>query len=526
MKNVHRTYVSINDALPDLARHVLAGDEVGSRLGERVLERLHQTITLTEPWRRYCLVPGRKANVAAQIAETMWVLSGRDDVEWLANYLPRAKDFSDDGRTWRGAYGPRLRNFGAPDDHRQGTDQLAHVLQLLREDPTTRRAVIQIYDPRVDTAPGKDVPCNNWISFQSRLGLLHMHVAIRSNDLFWGWSGINAFEWSALQEILAGMLGIGVGQITFSISSLHAYDRHWKRLRGLGELTGQAELADGNGTFDAPRFADDKGVANMHIAALDMELARWMRAEQAMRQAPDFAAAQRVVEGYYGNPMFHSWLAVLAIWWHGADPQALGSLTLAQALLHSPKRKRPAPPELQQVLQRSPATPALQGQVVRGWRDHVESVVQLHETKHAAYGDSWKRRGEQLGILANVARKADRLGSTDEYETALDTAVDLFVYLVKYQLWLEDQRDGTTYSDGHEKVGVRLRSRLMDAAYADSPGTTAREQGNVVNRNLERAPFASAWGDYSLQGKLGIINQLVGQAAQLVLATWAEGQQA
>lgn len=524
MKNVHRTYVSINDALPDLARHVLAGDEVGSRLGERVLERLHQTVTLSEPWRRYCLVPGRKANVAAQIAETMWVLSGRDDVEWLANYLPRAKDFSDDGRTWRGAYGPRLRSWGGD------VDQLAHVLQLLREDPTTRRAVIQIYDPRVDTSPGKDVPCNNWISFQSRLGLLHMHVAIRSNDLFWGWSGINAFEWSALQEILAGMLGIGVGQITFSISSLHAYDRHWKRLRGLADHAAPAELAPGNGTFDAPRFADDKGVVGQALQALDDELEHWMAAEQAMRQAPDFAAAQRVVEGYSGNPMFHSWLAVLAIWWHGADPRGLGSTTLSLALQHSPQRKRPDQQARNvqrnaQRLEKAVGAPWVQGKVMDAWRDYVETVVQLHETKHAAYGDSWKRRGEQLGILANVARKADRLGSTDEYETALDTAVDLFVYLVKYQLWLEDQRDGTSHSDGHQKVGTRLRSRLMDAAYSGNPGTTAQEQATVINRSLERAPFAQAWADYTLQGKLGIVNQLVGQAAQLVLATWAEGQQ-
>lgn len=520
MKNVHRTYVSINDALPDLARHVLAGDEVGSRLGERVLEQLHQTITLAEPWRRYCLVPGRKANVAAQIAETMWVLSGRDDVEWLANYLPRAKDFSDDGRTWRGAYGPRLRSWGQQTDAArwQHVDQLAHVLQLLREDPTTRRAVIQIYDPSADALPGKDVPCNNWISFQSRLGLLHMHVAIRSNDLFWGWSGINAFEWSALQEILAGMLGIGVGQITFSISSLHAYDRHWKRLRSLGEVTSHPELAAGNGAFDAPRFADDKGVAGMPITALDAELARWMDAEQAMRQAPDFAAAGRVVDGYHGNPMFHSWLAVLAIWWHGADPSELVSTTLQQALQHSPQRKRPD--------QQAPAAQhGQQGRAMDAWRDYVETVVKLHETKHAAYGDSWKRRGEQLGILANVARKADRLGATDEYETALDTAVDLFVYLVKYHLWLEDQCDGTSYSDGHEKVGERLRIRLLDAAYGGSPRTPAQEQATMINRNLERAPFATVWADYTLQGKLGAINQLAGQAAQLVLATWAEGQQ-
>lgn len=66
--------------------------------------------------------------------------------------------------------------------------------------------------------------------------------------------------------------------------------------------------------------------------------------------------------------------------------------------------------------------------------DHY--VADLHAQKHAAYGDSWKRRGEMLGILANVARKVDRLGVTDDNETAADTAIDLLVYLVKYRLWL------------------------------------------------------------------------------------------
>ena len=68
----------------------------------------------------------------------------------------------------------------------------------------------------------------------------------------------------------------------------------------------------------------------------------------------------------------------------------------------------------------------------------VEFVAQLHREKHAAYGDSWKKRGEMLGIMANIARKMDRLGVAGGGDTAADTAIDLLVYLIKYRLWIAE----------------------------------------------------------------------------------------
>jgi hypothetical protein len=38
-----------------------------------------------------------------------------------------------------------------------------------------------------------------------------------------------------------------------------------------------------------------------------------------------------------------------------------------------------------------------------------EAVTWLHRAKDAAYRDAWKRRGEVISILANIARKVDRL---------------------------------------------------------------------------------------------------------------------
>ena len=49
---MHHRYLNVNDALPELAGHVLKGDEVGTRTGNRALERLHETVTLLEPWMR------------------------------------------------------------------------------------------------------------------------------------------------------------------------------------------------------------------------------------------------------------------------------------------------------------------------------------------------------------------------------------------------------------------------------------------------------------------------------------------
>jgi len=213
--NEKYTFRTTSEALPFICSRLLdIGDEVGSRNG-RVKELLNTTIVIEEPTRREMLSINRKANVFAQIAETMWVLAGRNDIEWLSAYLPRAKDYSDDGKTWRGAYGPRLRGGYF------GFDQLMHVVDLLEGDPLSRRAVIAIYEPTTDANPGKDIPCNDFLQFQSRLGKLHLTVTVRSNDLMWGWSGINAFEWSTIQEIVASLLGLKVGTLTFNIGNLH-----------------------------------------------------------------------------------------------------------------------------------------------------------------------------------------------------------------------------------------------------------------------------------------------------------------
>lgn len=79
------------------------------------------------------------------------------------------------------------------------------------------------------------------------------------------------------------------------------------------------------------------------------------------------------------------------------------------------------------------------------------AIIQLHARKSAAYGSSWKRRGEQIGVMANIARKVDRLElvvggvTTTVDETLFDTVVDLLVYCIKYQTYLADIDDRAAF---------------------------------------------------------------------------------
>lgn len=418
---MNHVYRDATEALPHLLHRVMdMGHDTDSRNG-KCREIMMQQVTLTNPFPFEITTTGRNGSLPAQIAETMWILAGRDDVDWLSNYLPRAKDYSDDGKTWHGAYGPRLRKW-APDENGWGTDQLAHVVDLLKDDPTTRRAVMQIYNPSEDSFSAdvkrKDIPCNNWIHFLPRDGKLYAHVAIRSNDLMWGWSGINHFEWAAIQHIVAGLVGMEQGALTFSISSLHLYEPHWDKAKSI--LNSWDVEEERGKRFTVANDTFDPAAAGHSVSGLDALVGQWFEVEALIRSNGPSKQVEYTI-GRFPDAMMRGWLRVLYSWWHGVTPgPGYGTnSSLGYALAHSPKRK------VASVIL-PPVEPG----------SFTEFVSVLHEEKHAVYGDSWMKRGEMLGIMANLARKVDRLGVGGAGDTAADTAIDLLCYSMKYRLWL------------------------------------------------------------------------------------------
>lgn len=497
-RNAARAFVA------ELAEIRSTGHAVRVR-GMRTHELLARTVTLENPMERFITVPGRRNDVFATIAETMWVLAGRNDMEYLARYLGRALQFSDDQATWRGGYGPRLRNW-------DGVDQVDEIRKLLHSDAESRRAVAVLFDPARDFAETLDVPCNNWLHFLLRDGRIDLNVTVRSNDILWGFSGINTFEWSVLHEMMAFWLGVRVGHAAFFISSLHLYDERNEQadraLAGYAGATGYEEAWVG-ARFETPwtEFA----------AVLD----RWFDLEARLASGEDCHA--EIAD--FPDPLLRQFLQAIAIKWAitaGADEarqrelvDELGHSDIAFALHEQLFR------DSAQLL--SPAASAL------NWIDLRESVIALHRSKDAAYGDSWKKRGELISIAANLARKIDRVnqvvdGAAAGRETLLDTAVDLLVYAVKYQTFLADQSAEvatTIFANGGERFsegpdGFEVLMRVRDGA--GKVGTVHAEAANASTAFDELDAFLQLHPQGKWLDKLAFAERLVAIALRLVVA--------
>ena len=207
------------------------GTEIhSSRLGQ-VHEILHVAITIKEPRQRWVVSREPAVNPAFAIAEAVWMLTGRNDARFL-NYFNRAlPKFAGHGSCYHGAYGFRLRrHFGDPQNGR--LDQLERVYHALRNVPDSRQAIMQIWDCRVDlpdldgSPADEDIPCNVLAMLKVRDGALHWTQVMRSNDLFLGLP-YNIVQFTMLQEVLAGWLGVRVGPYNVVIDSLHVYVDRW-----------------------------------------------------------------------------------------------------------------------------------------------------------------------------------------------------------------------------------------------------------------------------------------------------------
>jgi thymidylate synthase len=156
-----------------------------------------------------------KGTIFSCLGEFLWYVSCSNDSSQMEYYLSRYKNFAEDDGTIWGAYGPRI--FGGE------RSQYEVVIDTLRNKPSSRQAVIQLFD-RVDIEEyHKDVPCTCSLQFLQRDGALHLIAHMRSNDAYWGLPH-DIFAFTMIQEIAANELGYRLGSYKHLVGSLHLYD--------------------------------------------------------------------------------------------------------------------------------------------------------------------------------------------------------------------------------------------------------------------------------------------------------------
>jgi len=170
-------------------------------------------------------VPSRGLSYKFMAAEAFWILDGDDRVISIAPYNSRIKDFSDDGRLFFGAYGPKIKA------------QLPYVVEKLLIDRDSRQAGLTIW--RESPPETKDVPCTVAIFFNIRDSKLNANVFMRSSDV---WLGVpyDVFNFSMLSHLVCGLLNnqlspencVSPGKLYLTAASSHLYESNLIDARG------------------------------------------------------------------------------------------------------------------------------------------------------------------------------------------------------------------------------------------------------------------------------------------------------
>ena len=203
--------------------------EQGSR-GGSTTEILHAAFSVSDPRQRWVISRQPAINPAFALAEIVWIMAGRRDLEFLKFWNSQLPKYVGDGPDLHGAYGYRLRRHF-------GFDQLERAFRALQNNPETRQVTLQIWDARYDLPADDgrpsddDIPCNTSSMLKVREGKLEWLQTLRSNDMFLGLPH-NFVQFTSLQEIFAGWLGIECGSYNQLSDSLHIYEENAPNVLG------------------------------------------------------------------------------------------------------------------------------------------------------------------------------------------------------------------------------------------------------------------------------------------------------
>jgi hypothetical protein len=213
---------NVNDAYPDGLWYLKINGNVEESRNGRVIVAPNPVVNVYHnPRERVLFDSVRDANPFFHFFESLWMLAGRQDVDYVAQFVSRMRDYSEDGVILEGAYGYRWR-------HKFGYDQITWVIDHLHNEPESRRAVITMWDPSYDIAYGsKDLPCNTQVyvslNYRNTEPEVDISVCCRSNDAIWGCYGANVVHMSFLQEYIACALKMNVGRYTQFSHNFHVY---------------------------------------------------------------------------------------------------------------------------------------------------------------------------------------------------------------------------------------------------------------------------------------------------------------
>lgn len=254
---------------------VLDPYSIGSGFGRHprpFLEIIPSIAVLQNPRQRWVWNQRRRVSFVNAVGQWFWLLGGSNDLASIEFYNRKAADFSDDGRTLRGAWGYRI--FG-------NSSSLYRLVGKLRDDPSSRRIVLPVFIPEDALENSRNLPCLLHIQFLVRGNRLLMVSVMRSNSALMVLP-YDFFVLTMLHELVSLLAKFQQGPYIHIAHSMHIYEDEIETARSTLE-------SDCYPTHPMPPMPEDTDLDLINSLA---------ECERKIRISPDFSASENLIDKF------------------------------------------------------------------------------------------------------------------------------------------------------------------------------------------------------------------------------------
>ena len=169
------------------------------------------------------LLTTKKVHLKSIIHELLWFIKGDTNIKYLKdNGVSIWDEWADENGDLGPVYGHQWRSWPAPDG--RSIDQLANVVDMIKNNPNSRRMVVSAWNPgEVDQMALP--PCHCLFQFYVADGKLSCQLYQRSADTFLG-VPFNIASYALLTMMIAQVCGLKPGEFIHTTGDTHLYLNH------------------------------------------------------------------------------------------------------------------------------------------------------------------------------------------------------------------------------------------------------------------------------------------------------------
>lgn len=229
-----------------LIQRVLQQEPRGDRTGVGTLSLFGPQLSFDLSTGLFPLFTTKRVFWRGVVEELLWFISGSTDATvlakkgvhiWDANGSREALDKRGLTENREGDLGPvygfQWRHWGAayagPDQEYKGCDQLAKCIEMIKEEPESRRIIMTAWNP-LDLPKMALPPCHAFCQFYVDQGELSCHLYQRSADLGLG-VPFNVASYALLVHLVAQVCDLAPGRLVMSFGDCHIYANHVEGLK-------------------------------------------------------------------------------------------------------------------------------------------------------------------------------------------------------------------------------------------------------------------------------------------------------